>query len=274
MDRRALAAKLQRNETSTLGLFASIDRLIARRYGVSLARIGGVHCLACAAFPIPLLHRAIGFGTLGEASQPTLDRIVRHYSKLGTPARVEVAEGVAPLTAVRLLERGGFSQERDGHHVHVRDVATPPPAPVVPGLRIERVRRTEAAMFGRLVREGFEAPGDLGDFFERTTVAAVRRLPLKRGVSLVGRVEGMPAATGVLFVASGVGGLYSGSVLPAYRGRGIQSAMIAARLVLGWERGLRLFASQTDPDHPSQHNLHDMGFRTLYRSSVYVRPTA
>ncbi len=91
-------------------------------------------------------------------------------------------------------------------------------------------------------------------------------------MSFQGTVDGDPAATGVLFVASRFGGLYSGSVLPAFRGRGIQSALIAERVLHGWSRGLRLFTSQTEPDGVSQHNLHELGFRTLYRSSFFVRP--
>ena len=69
-----------------------------------------------------------------------------------------------------------------------------------------------------------------------------------------------------------VAGCYSGSVLEAFRGRGIQHALIAARVAEGLRRGRRIFISQTDPDSPSGHNLHDLGFRTLYRATWYARP--
>jgi len=47
---------------------------------------------------------------------------------------------------------------------------------------------------------------------------------------------------------------------------------IAARVREGLARGKRIFISQTDPDSPSGHNLHDLGFRTLYRARWYLRP--
>ncbi len=70
---------------------------------------------------------------------------------------------------------------------------------------------------------------------------------------------------------SPVAGCYSGSVLARFRGKGIQHALIAARVREGLRRGRRIFISQTDPDSPSGHNLHDLGFRTLYRATWYTR---
>ncbi len=272
MDRRALASLVERNEAAAWSFFASIAPAVSRRYGFAAVVRAGVLCASCRATPISLVHRAIGFGTLAPPTRSVLDAIVRHYARLGLPARVELAEGIAPSAAERLLERSGFKRENYAHHVHVRDAGAPPPPASVAGLRIVRVRRSDAAGFARLLRAGFELEGDLGDLFELIGVAVGRRAPVERVASLQGVLDGSAAATGVLFVAARVGGLYSGSVLPAFRGRGIQSAMIAARVRYGWERGLRIFASQTVPDGPSQRNLHDAGFRTLYRSSFFVRP--
>ena len=46
----------------------------------------------------------------------------------------------------------------------------------------------------------------------------------------LGRVDGRAVATGMLFDVRPVAGLGNGSVLPRFRGRGIQSAMIAHRM--------------------------------------------
>jgi hypothetical protein len=52
----------------------------------------------------------------------------------------------------------------------------------------------------------------------------------------------------------------------------VQKALIAARVAAGLRRGRHIFISQTDPDSPSGHNLHDVGFRTLYRATRFTRP--
>jgi len=274
MDRRALVRLLQRNETSSMSALLVGSPALARRHGNAVARRGGVVCSSSRAFPMPLLHRAIGFGTLAPADRATLDAIVRHYARLGLPARVELAEGTAPASAVRLLERAGFTRERALHHVHVLESDRQPPVVSVPGLTIERVTARTAKAFGMANRVGFEADGTpLGEFFDRASAAGVRAFP-DRLVALLPRIGGEIAGTGALWLSPRVAGLYSGSVFERFRGRGIQSAVIAERIRIGYARRRRIFSSQTDGDNPSAHNLHDMGLRHLYTSSYYVKPTA
>ena len=89
--------------------------------------------------------------------------------------------------------------------------------------------------------------------------------------AFIGRVDGAHAATGVTILRPHIAGLYSGSVLPAYRGRGVQNAMIAARLAHGWSHGLRSFYSWTAHESASAHNLRDEGFRTRFEVRVFER---
>ena len=100
-------------------------------------------------------------------------------------------------------------------------------------------------------------------------------MPRNHGQSLtayLGRIDGVPAATGMLFDVRPVAGLGNGSVLREFRGRGIQSAMIAHRMRVGWERGLRIFFGQTQ-NPASAHNLEDLGWRLLYTEIDWVRTT-
>jgi len=272
MNKRDLAVLLQRNETTALGGFCSVDPVSARRMGLDVTRREGVTCMSCREAPIALLHRAIGMGTLGPGSQAVLDKLIRRYDRLGLPARVEVTEGIAPHSLVGLLARNGFRQEEALHWVHVLETDRAPSAPAIAGLRIEPATRRTASEFGRLIRNGFEVSGPIADFFDRASAALVRRFPARTAMSLIARVDGQGAGTGMLWCSPRVGGLYSGSVMPAFRGRGIQLALIAERVRLGLERRRRIFVSQTDPDNASAHNLRDMGFRLLYRSLYFTRP--
>ena len=83
-------------------------------------------------------------------------------------------------------------------------------------------------------------------------------------------MNGRDAATGTTILRSRIAGLYSGSVLTRYRGRGIQNAMIAARVTFGWARGIRVFYSWSDPDTASAENLRDEGFRTRFELHWYA----
>ena len=267
--RADLVRALQRNETSMMRTLFPADARMARRFGIDLRTVGGTFCMSDRAFPIPLLHRAVGFGTLGDASQRALDRVVRFFVLRGLPARVELAEGIAPAAAVRLLERAGFRRETERHRIHVLETSVAPRAPEISGLR---VRRAAPATFGKAVRVGFDVGGDLGMLFERASAAHVRS-ERDRATALVPFVDGRPAGSALLWLSPGVAGLYSGSVFEAYRGRGIQLALIAERVRLGLARRRRVFTSQTEGDNPSAHNLHEMGFRQLYETAYFVRDT-
>lgn len=270
MTARSLALALQRNETSLMRALFTADPRLAVRTGITVRTVAGVPAITDRAFPIPLLHRAVGFGTLADATTRTLDRIVRFYAAQGLPARVELAEGVASRAARRLLERAGFREERERHRVHVLETTTVPAVPPIAGLR---VRRAAPAVFGRAVRRGFEAEGGLGVLFERASAAHVRA-ERDRAIGLVPVVDGSVAGSALLWLSPGVAGLYSGSVFPPFRGRGIQQALIAERIRLGLARRRRVFTSQTEGENASSHNLRDLGFRVLYETSYFVRDPA
>jgi len=117
MDRRAQAQLVQRNETSAVAVFLVGSAPIARRYGNAVARRRGVVCLSSRAFPIPLLHRAIGLGTLVPPDRATLDAVIRPLLRMvgerWAAGEISVAEEHLVSEAVRsrlghLL--GGLSQ--------------------------------------------------------------------------------------------------------------------------------------------------------------------
>ena len=267
--RADLVRALQRNETSMMRTLFPADARMARRFGIEARTLGGVFCMSDRAFPIALLHRAVGFGTLGDASQRALDRVVRFFALRGMPARVELAEGIAAPGALRLLERAGFRREAERHRIHVLETSIAPSAPQIAGVR---VRRAPPATFGKAVREGFDVGGDLGTLFERASAAHVRA-QRDRATALVPFVDGKAAGSALLWLSPGVAGLYSGSVFEAYRGRGIQLALIAERIRLGLARRRRVFTSQTEGDNASAHNLREMGFRPLYETAYFIRDT-
>src|SRR2546421_235994 len=81
--------------------------------------------------------------------------------------------------------------------------------------------------------QGFGGDGPIANVFERAWTIQLRKG--RRATAFIGRLNGRPAATGVLYRGGSLAALYSGSVLQRFRGRGFQNAMIAARLAYGWE---------------------------------------
>src|SRR5207248_11163688 len=98
----------------------------------------------------------------------------------------------------------------------------------------ERVRASGALRYATLATTGFGGDGTIPHVFERAWTVQLRTG--RRAAAFIGRMNGEPAATGVLFRGRGIAALYSGSVVKRFRGRGIQNAMIGARLAHGWSR--------------------------------------
>jgi GNAT superfamily N-acetyltransferase len=245
---------------------------VKRRYDTSVDTVAGLTVETCAAWDYPLFNRVIGAGVLGGLDARGLDAIVAHFAARRRQPCVEVYAEITPRPVLDALASAGFTDSGHGLESHVLETDRPMNV-TVPGVAVRRVAEREYRRFGELVRDGFGMAGeaDLGPFFVDLTEASLRATGAD-GAAFIASVDGADAGTGQLLLSDRVAGCYSGSVLDAFRGRGIQKTLIAARIAEGLKRGRTIFISQTDPDSPSGRNLHDVGFRTLYRAAWYTRP--
>ena len=258
-------------ENQIFGNRGFLTGTVGTRHGASFETVAGLACSTCVAWDHPLFNRVIGAGVLGPIDARSLEAIEAHYAARGIAPNIEVYEGITPPSVVTLLADAGFVPSAHGLESHVLEAdAAPAPRPTPAAVRV--AGPAEHGRFGELVRDGFGMRDDptLGPFFYDLTVASLAALG-DATAAFIASVDGQDAGTGQLVLTERVAGCYSGSVLAPFRGRGIQHALIAARITEGLRRGRRIFVSQTDPDSPSGHNLHELGFRTLYRSRWHTR---
>lgn len=246
------------------------DPVLTPRLGFAVARRGGMWCFSSEKLDDEVFNHVSGYGTFAVASQRGIDAVLRHYAGLGGVAGFEVTLPAVTRSDRALLERSGFRDAKTLFQVHVRTTSRPPRAREIPRLEVVRAAPRDAGTYAKLATEGFGGGHtQIGDVFERGWIRQIRRDP--RVAAFMGVLRGTPVATGVIILRPTIGGLYSGSVLPRYRGRGLQNAMIAARLAHGWSRGLRTFYSWSDPDNASARNLREEGFRTRFEVHMYER---
>lgn len=260
------------NQIAGSRAFVAGEAEISERYGTSFDTVAGLACSSCAAWDHPLFNRVIGAGVLAPLDERGLETILAHYGAKDRVPNVEIYAGITPEPVRAMLARAGFVSSGHGLESHVletdREIA-----PRTNAVTVRKAGPDEHAHFGELVRDGFDMRDDarLGPFFVDLTVTSLRTLG-DASAAFIASVDGQDAGTGQLVLSDRVAGCYSGSVLEPFRGRGIQHALIAARVAEGLRLGRRIFISQTDPDSPSGHNLHDVGFRTLYRATWHTRP--
>jgi hypothetical protein len=87
-------------------------------------------------------------------------------------------------------------------------------------------------------------------------------------------VDNEPAGGGALFIHEKVAALFSGSTIPAARGRGAQTALLHARLRAGREAGCDLALIKTSPGNASQRNVQRAGFLLAYTKATMRREWA
>lgn len=85
------------------------------------------------------------------------------------------------------------------------------------------------------------------------------------------RSGGEPAGAAALYVNHGVANLAVAATVPAFRGRGIQSSLIATRLADARTAGCDLAVVETVPDNASPRNVERAGFTLIARRRIFAR---
>lgn len=131
---------------------------------------------------------------------------------------------------------------------------------------VREIALEEAETFADVLLRGHGVPDDAPrGHIARWAEHATSRLYLAE-------VDGVPAAAGALVLGE-VANLANASTLPEFRGRGLQSALIRARIDAAAAAGAELVCSGASWASQSQRNLERAGLRVAYTKTVWrLRP--
>lgn len=208
------------------------------------------------------MNQALALGLSGPVSARQLDRVESLLGEGGHPAVLELAptadQGLRDLLAHRGYRIQAFQQ------VLAREVERGDAPLILPEdsqVRIRRAQPHEMDLWCRVVQAGFQDRNELDDAEE----AASGFNPEAEGNQFfLATVDGQPAGAAVLGCFSRVGVLSGTSVLPRFRGRGVQRALVGARLELAQEMGCRWACAAVLPGTASQVNLERCGLEVRY----------
>ena len=85
------------------------------------------------------------------------------------------------------------------------------------------------------------------------------------------KIDGAVAGGATLVIRDGVAGLFGASTLPAFRKRGVQTALLNKRMVHAAEAGCELAVCLAHPGGSSQRNVVRLGFDVLYSRVKFER---
>jgi len=134
-------------------------------------------------------------------------------------------------------------------------------------LRVEQITSDRAADFAQVIPPAFGMP----PFLMPWMLALVGRTDWQHYVAYDGDI---PAAAGTLYMRDEIGWLGIGGTLPAYRNRGAQGAIMAARIRAASDAGCKWIITETGEDtaenpNPSYHNMLRTGFKLAYLRANY-----
>ena len=87
----------------------------------------------------------------------------------------------------------------------------------------------------------------------------------------IAEVDALPAGGGMVSVHQGVASLGGAGTVPEFRNRGVQKALLLARLALAAESGCDLAMVATSPGSGSQRNVERQGFRVVYTRTKFMK---
>jgi MOSC domain-containing protein YiiM/GNAT superfamily N-acetyltransferase len=212
---------------------------------------GDVAAAACPTLGSRTFNQAVGFAHLPNLVGLAVDHFRRHATAGWVWADDEPWEGAVT----------------DGDAVHAAGrPADLVEAPVPKGLVIREVPRTEVGPWAEIIIAANGMPKPFADAWRS----------MERGLALaphdhrfLAELDGTPVAAGAIHTHHGVGYLRAGSVLPAFRGRGIQRALIATRIAHAARLGCDLVGSIADVGSSSARNLDRSGLRTVAVRQAY-----
>ncbi len=268
----SLAELAESVETHLMFGMTTIEPSLRARLGITGRRFGRGVAISVRNDPSHYWSRAQGFGFDQPVTAQLIGQVVDFYREAGTAsANLHLPPDVLPADWDEIRETYGLAP--GGTVVKlIRDTA--PVEPAKTSLRVGPVDPADEAAvraWADVQILAFEMPDPDGLLTEM--LAALCDVPDFQpyaawdGDKLV--------ATAGLYVEGEIGECVSASTLPEYRGRGVQSALIALRVQDALEAGCQWVAAETGKpaegrQNPSLDNLRRAGFRILYDRSSWV----
>jgi GNAT superfamily N-acetyltransferase len=268
----ALAERIERAEAGLMA--AASDAARGRRptagsFVIPIA--GGQATFAEVGSPF---NKVAGLGFGGVPSLAALDEIERAFAARGAPVQVELAHLADPAIGALLTGRGYRLMSFE--NVLGLALTGQPERVAPPGIEVRRSGDEEFDSWLDVVQDGFSHPDAQGvpthEDFPREVIAGAERDFAAAGVvRYAAWRDGIMAGGGSFRPAEGIAQLTGAATAPAHRRRGVQTALLSARLADAAAAGCDIAVVTTQPGSKSQQNVQRRGFDLLYTRAVLVK---
>lgn len=263
---KALARRFESGEEMPQVEYARVFQKTRPEIGAAEEEICGGH-MVFAGLGSPI-GRATGAGLDQPFTADDLDRIEDFYRSHQAPSQVDLCPLHGPELFALFKQRGYAIAELNNvlYRKLGADEKFPPPSP---GYEVRRSTTDEAEAAGAIVETAFFPDGAPEAF--RGLITPLYQM--KAGLAFVATMEGKPVAcgTGLVIAEHRVFALCGAGTLADYRGRGLQTALLRARLAAAVHAGCEYAVVVTQGGTTSQRNVERLGFHVAYSKVTVIR---
>lgn len=252
---RGLAERLEAVEAENL---AEMARALAAAQPDSGAfaepHAGGIAVFA--GVDSPMTH-ALGIGMRGPVSLQEFDRLENFFRVRHTASVIDLCP-LAHASVIECVQTRGY-RITEFNNVLARRMAPGEEFPLPSGCGIRIAAEDELILWSRLVVQGFQESDCVNEEFVKLMAATCAG-----STCFLGLDADAPSAAASMGMRGRTACFYGDSTLPRSRGRGLHSALIAARLAYACGRGCDLAMASVLPGSGSHRNYERAGFRLVY----------
>ena len=267
----ALAGRIERVEAELIARCSEAARRRADTAGFVIPIAGGVASFAGEGSPY---SKVAGLGFGGVPDPAALDEIGKAFAAHGCAVQVELAE-LADPAIIALLAGRGYRLE-SFENVLGRTLTGGLERVMPPGTEVRLSGEEEFGAWLDVVAEGSVHPDTEGvpwheEFPREVIIAAERDSAAAGSVRYAALRDGVIAGGATMRIAEGVAQLTGAATAPAHRRRGVQSALLSARLADAAAADCDVAVITTQPGSKSHQNAQRQGFDLLYARAILVK---
>lgn len=263
---KALARRFESCEEMPQVLYARLFQKTCPEIGAAEEEICGGHMIF-AGLGSPI-GRATGAGLDRAFTPGDLDRLEEFYRAHKAPAQVDLCPMHEPTVFELFKERGYAIAELNNvlfRSLDSQEKLPPPPA----GCEIRPSQLSEAETAGAIVESAFFPDGAPEAY--RGLIAPFYQM--ERALAFVASVDGKVVAcgTGLVIPEHRVFALCGAGTLTKFRGRGLQTALLRARMAAAVQAGCEYAVVVTNGGTTSQRNAERLGFSVAYSKVTVIK---
>lgn len=260
-----LSRRLERAEGYSCAQFAVARQRLSPESGAEWREVAGAYAVFDGVgSPVT---QTFGLGVFEELTPAALESIERFFFERGASVDHEVSPFAGVATLDLLCSRGYRPIEISS--VLCRPVTMPEVADRE-GITVRVVGPQESRLWADVSAKGWaqEQPELLGFLQEFGAIMSARA----GSVCFLAEWEGEPGAAGALCIHEGVALFAGAATIPAMRRRGLQSALLQARMRYAIDEGCDLAMMVAGVGTSSQRNAERQGFRIAYTRTKWRLP--